>query len=62
MNDKIIDTVTSVISQTHMDAAYNILKGPTSQELKDLLASLMWTTGLQDDIDRFLEKYPHLRP
>ena len=35
---------------------------PSQDALRALIASLMWTTGLQTDIDDFLAKYPHLRP
>lgn len=35
---------------------------PSQDEIRNLIASLMWTSGLQTDIDDFLAKYPHLAP
>lgn len=42
-------------------AAKCVIK-PTDDELRDLLASLLWTEGLQTDVTDFIRKFPHLDP
>lgn len=35
---------------------------PTKDELRTLVAALLWTENLQPDLTDFLAKFPHLRP
>ena len=62
-------THVNIGSSSHFDPAiytggstWGNLPHPSAEELRTLITSLMWTTGLQTDIDDFLAKYPHLAP
>lgn len=35
---------------------------PTNEDLRELFAALAWTENIQDDLTKFLNRYPHLRP